>query len=171
MAAVETALQQHVSALYCEHHGWLLAWLRRKLGCGHQAADVAHDTFLRILGTPTVLPTLREPRAYLVTTARRLLIDDARRRVIEQAYLDALAVVAAADGGPSTEQVVETVQSLVRIEAALQDLSAKAQQAFLLHYLEGLPHAEVAAALGVSTRMVQKYLVQALVCCHQAVDG
>ena len=56
-------------------------------------------------------------------------------------------------------------------EAALQDLSDKARQAFLLHYLEGAPHGGIAAALGVSTRMVHKYLVQALVCCHQAVDA
>lgn len=171
MAALEPTLQQHAHALYSAHHGWLFAWLRRKLGCGHQAADVAHDTFLRLLGSPVLSSTLQEPRAYLVTTAKRVLIDEARRQQIAAAYLKALATVAPLEGAPSAEQVVQTVQALVRIEAALQNLSEKARQAFLMHYLEGASHGEIATALGVSTRMVHKYLVQALVCCHQAVDA
>lgn len=38
-----------VAELYTDHHTWLHGWLRRKLGCSHRAADLAHDTFLRLL--------------------------------------------------------------------------------------------------------------------------
>ncbi|WZB75780.1 sigma factor [Achromobacter insuavis] len=38
-----------LKTLYAEHHGWLRSWLRRKLGCPEQAADLAQDTFLRVL--------------------------------------------------------------------------------------------------------------------------
>ena len=64
-----------VQALYREHHGWLLALLRRRLRCPDGAADLAHDTFVRVLLRPEVLPGLREPRAYLTTIARGLLHD------------------------------------------------------------------------------------------------
>ncbi|TYQ19633.1 UNVERIFIED_ORG: sigma-70-like protein [Zoogloea ramigera] len=73
---------------YGQHHGWLLGWLRKKLGCGHHAADLAQDTFLRVLITPRadgcnraqqLLPALREPRAYLTTVASRLLLNHYRR--------------------------------------------------------------------------------------------
>ena len=172
MAAVETAMQQQMRLLYCEHHGWLFSWLRRKLGCGHHAADVAQDTFVRILGSRDALLGVREPRAYLVTTAKRLLIDEARRQLIEKAYLQELALVAASSqGAPSAQDVVQTVQALMQIEAALSGLSSKARQAFLLCYLEGATHAVAAAELGVSTKMVQKYLVQALAHCHRALEG
>jgi RNA polymerase sigma-70 factor (ECF subfamily) len=36
---------------------------------------------------------VQEPRAYLTTIARNLLINHVRRRAIEQAYLDALALM------------------------------------------------------------------------------
>ena len=49
---------------------------------------------------------------------------------------------------------------------ALEGLSPRARQAFLLHYLDGEPQAVIATQLGVSTRMVHKYLVQALLHCH-----
>lgn len=159
-------------ALYCDHHGWLFGWLRRKLGCGHHAADVAQDTFLRILVSRDGLLGVREPRAYLVTTAKRLLIDQARRDLLEKAYLQELALATASiQGGPSAEEVYQTVQALLQIETALAGLPDKARQAFLLCYLEGHGQGEVAVQLGVSTRMVQKYLVQALAHCHGALES
>ncbi|MDA8446928.1 sigma-70 family RNA polymerase sigma factor [Paracidovorax valerianellae] len=172
MSVVDTAVQLQMHALYCEHHGWLFGWLRRRLGCGHHAADVAQDTFVRILGSRDALLAMREPRAYLVTTAKRLLIDETRRQSIEKAYLEALTAEATSHQvAPSAEEVAQTVQALMQIEAALDGLSAKARQAFLLCYLEGHTHAVAAGELGVSTKMVQKYLVQALAYCHRSVQG
>ncbi|WP_188380611.1 sigma factor [Oxalicibacterium faecigallinarum] len=41
-----------IADIYSQHHGWLLRWLRGKLRCADQAADLAQDTFLRLLTTP-----------------------------------------------------------------------------------------------------------------------
>ncbi|WP_050478128.1 sigma-70 family RNA polymerase sigma factor [Herbaspirillum rhizosphaerae] len=155
--------------LYSSHHGWLFGWLRKKLGCTHNAADVAQDTFLRIIASRDALIGMQEPRAYLTTTAKRLMLDRARRQLIEQAYLAELALLAETVASyPSPEEVLLAVQALEQIGCALQAVSGNARNAFLLHYLDGQSHAEVAAQLGVSTRMVQKYLVQALVKCRLA---
>src|ERR1700712_1881523 len=91
MPAAELILKQTVQELYCDHHGWLFGWLRKKLGCPQNAADLAHDTFTRILASRDALGAIREPRAYLSTTAQRLIIDGARRKRIEDAYLRELA--------------------------------------------------------------------------------
>lgn len=160
------AASDALHALYREHHGWLHAWLRRQLGCAQHAADVAHDTFLRILAARDALTAMKEPRAYLTTTARRLMIDDARRRVIEQAYLAELAHAGiACDGYPSPERTLEAVQALVQLSVILQCVSPRAREAFLCHYLDGEPQQAIALRLGVSTRMVHKYLAQVLVQC------
>ncbi|MDC6167550.1 sigma-70 family RNA polymerase sigma factor [Paucibacter sp. XJ19-41] len=155
-------------ALYSEHQAWLLGWLRRKLGCAHQAADVVQDTFLRILTSRDALGAMREPRAYLSATAQRLLVDQARRGLIEQAYLEELARAVAQHPAchASPEQTLAAVQALAQISALLERVSARAREAFLRHYLDGQTHAEIAHALGVSTRMVQKYLVQVLLQCR-----
>ncbi|MBI2306276.1 MAG: sigma-70 family RNA polymerase sigma factor [Rhodocyclales bacterium] len=172
MSAAEFVLQQHIHTLYRDHHSWLHGWLRKKLGCAHNAADVAHDTFLRIIASRDALLGIQEPRAYLTTTAKRLLVDRVRRQSIEAAYLSELAHAAETlPGYPSPEQTLATLQALEEIGAALQGVSAKAREAFLLHYLDGQTHAAIAAQLDVSTRMVRKYLVQALANCLRGQGG
>lgn len=169
MSASELSITQSLTLLYTDHHGWLIGWLRKKLDCPHNAADVAHDTFLRIIASRDALLGMREPRAYLTTTAQRLLVDRARRRTIEQAYLAELARMAeTVEGYPSPERTLAVLQALEEIGAALEGLPGKAREAFLRHYLDGEPHAAIAAHLGVSTRMVRKYLVQALLHCRRA---
>jgi RNA polymerase sigma-70 factor (ECF subfamily) len=172
MAIAELDAQRQLASLYSDHHGWLFGWLRRKLGCAHHAADVAHDTFVRIIASRDAMAGVQEPRAYLTTTARNLLANRARRLAIEQAYLAELAHAAGQqDGYPSPEQILAAVQALDQIGAALHGLAPKPRLAFLLHYLDGQTQADIGVQLGVSTRMVQKYLAQALLHCHLAVEG
>jgi RNA polymerase sigma-70 factor (ECF subfamily) len=167
MSAVEMKLQQQLASLYSDHHGWLFGWLRKKLGCADNAADLAQDTFVRIITSRDALLGMRAPRAYLTTTARHLLANRVRRQKIEEAYLAELHLAASQCAGfPSPEQICIAIQALEQINAALQGLQFRPREAFLLHYLDGQTQAEVATALGVSTRMVQKYLAQALLHCH-----
>lgn len=48
MSACEISPPQTIHALYRDHHGWLHGWLRNRLGCTEQAADLAHDTYSAI---------------------------------------------------------------------------------------------------------------------------
>ncbi len=164
--ALDPVLPLRFDHLYADHQGWLTHWLRRKLGCPHGAADLAQDTFLRLLSSGEA-ENLREPRAFLTTTANRLLISRARREKIEKVYLAELAIAAEHLGQhPSSEEILLAVEALNQICAVLEGLAEKPRQAFLLHYLDDWSHARIASHLNVSTKMVQKYLVKALVHCH-----
>lgn len=111
--------------------------------------------------------SIDEPRAYLTTTAKRLLVDRARRRLLEEAYLAEMTFAAeTASGYPSPEEILVALQALEQISVALEKVSTKAREAFLLHYLEGQTHAAIASRLGVSTKMIQKYLIQSLLQCR-----
>jgi len=170
MTIAQYPIRQDMASLYGEHHAWLLGWLRKRLGCAHFAADVAQDTFLRLIAASDNLPQLAEPRAFLTTTAKRLLVDRSRRHAIEQAYmLELEALAGQLPCFPSPEEILQAVQSLERIACALEQLSSRAREAFLMHYLDGESHAVIAERLGVSTRMVHKYLVQALLDCDEAI--
>jgi len=162
-AAAEPALHAHVHLLYSEHHGWLQGWLRKKLGNAFDAADLAQDTFVRVLRAPG-LDRVEEPRAYLTTVARNLLINHVRRRAIERAYLDALSLLPE-PVTPSPEARLVVLETLVEIDRRLSGLPAQAKQAFLLAQLEGLGQAEIAAELGISVSTVKRHLARAAMRC------
>jgi RNA polymerase sigma-70 factor (ECF subfamily) len=156
-----------VDQLYRNHRGWLHQWLRQKIGNTEQAADLVQDTFIKLLQTRDELLGIKEPRAYLTSIAKNLLIDQVRRKRIEQAYLDGLSQMEyMLDAVASPEDQMQIIQALDQLCKALKDVSAKAQQAFILHYLEGYTHKETAERLDVSTKMIQKYLANCLIRCY-----
>lgn len=158
---------EHVAAdLYAAHHSWLQEWLRRRLGCRHDAADLAHDTFVRVLAGRN-MGVVREPRAFLTTLAQRTLFSFWRRRDLERAYLDSLQWVPMA-GVPSEESKAIVVEALVHIDNVLHRLPAKARQAFLYSQLDDLNYAQIAQRVGVSVITVRRYMKQAITLCVKA---
>lgn len=155
-----------VATLYGDHHPWLLGWLRRKLGGSDHAADLAHDTFVRVLAAQAEQRALalREPRAYLTTVARNLLINHVQRLSLERAWQEAIAQLPE-PLAPSPEQRLLVLETLHQIDAMLDGLPAKAREAFLLSQLDGLTYAQVAQQLGVTERTVKRYMAQAFEQC------
>jgi len=157
-------------ALYSDHHGWLVSWLRSRVRCQDRASDLAQDLFCKLLERPPAVE-IERPRAYLATSAIRLLIDQRRRMAVEQAYLSTLAVIHAEDAAATPHQVFEAVETLTAIAAMLDGLAERPRRAFLLSRLDGLGHVEIAAELGVSASMVKQYVAAALLHCYAAVYG
>jgi len=79
----EYAAPPSVEVLYLDHHNWLQGWLRRRLGNASDAADLAHDAFVRLLTTPRPFDTPPKARVYLRTMAHGLCVDLWRRRSID----------------------------------------------------------------------------------------
>lgn len=168
MAANNSTLHHEMQALYTDHHGWLHAWLRRKLGCAHRAADLAHDTFVRLLARDEPLD-LEEPRAFLTTVAQRVMANYWRREQIERAYLDALACVPESVA-PSPEERALLLEALCEIDSLLERLPVAVKRAFLLAQLDGLSHVEIAAQLKISISTVKRHLVRAGAQCFFALS-
>ena len=152
-----------VGELYLAHHSWIVQLLRRRLGNHQQAQDLAQDTFIRLM-RQDVLPAFREPRAYLATVATRLCAEFFRRRALEQAYLESLALQPE-QYAPSPEERELIMATLLQIDAMLRSLPAKVRAAFLMAQLDGLTYGQIAVKLGVSERMVKKYMAQAMLHC------
>lgn len=158
-----------LQGLYNDHHGWLHGWLHRKTGCSHRAADLAHDTFVRLLERepPRMLAS---PRAFLSTVAQRVIYNHWRREQIERAYLDALAQQPEAFA-PSPEVGAIVLETLLEIDRCLDGLPALVKRAFLLAQLDGLTHVEIAAALDISLATVKRHLVRAGTQCFFAMGA
>ncbi|EIK97669.1 ECF subfamily RNA polymerase sigma-24 factor [Pseudomonas sp. M47T1] len=168
MSSVDRTQHQAIHTLYTDHHGWLCGWLRARLGCFEHAADLAQDTFIRVLLLRKA-PELREPRAYLSSIARSLMIDMFRRRALEQAYLETLAALPEAlDISPETRlQVIET---LLEIDQLLDGLGGRTREIFLLAQLDGLSYVQIGRQLNLSVNTVKKHAARALMHCLLATE-
>lgn len=164
-----SALRDHVGSLYNDHQGWLHGWLRKKTGCPARAADLLHDTFVRLLALDE-LASPQRPRAYLATVAKRVLIDHWRRERVERAYLDALMQVPE-EFAPNPEEQHLIVETLLEIDRRLAGLPVVVKRAFLYAQLDGLKQTEIADKLAISVSSVKRYLVQAYTQCYFALGA
>ncbi len=155
--------ERFLSDEFRRSYGWLTSCMHRLVGSSSDAEDLAASAFTELAGYPDV-SAIRQPRALLTTIARRLTFEHWRRRDIERAYLARLAL-APEPVAPAPEVALEAVQDILLIDAALQRLSARAREAFILSQYEDMKYADIASRLGVSVSMVRKYIAQALALC------
>ena len=168
MSSAPSASHPDISTLYAAHHGWLQGWLRRKVGNAFDAADLAQDTFVRILGARE-LQHIEAPRAYLTTVAKGVLVNWCRRQALERAWLDALALLPEPEA-PSPEQRAVVLETLHEIDAMLDALPPLVRRAFLLSQLDGMKYDDIAAQLNVSLTSVKRYMAQAFRQCLALMD-
>lgn len=163
MSVIDRAPNLHIETLYGEHHGWLHGWLKRKLGNTHDAADLAHDTFIRLLTRDNQFFG-NEPRALLTHIAKGLVVDRWRRQDVERAYLETLSHLPELEA-PSPEARWLILETLHRIDAMLREMPDRARRTFLLSQIDGLTYAEIAEQLEVSLITVKRDMRQAFLVC------
>ncbi|MBH9406627.1 sigma-70 family RNA polymerase sigma factor [Pseudomonas aeruginosa] len=166
MSSADLAHAAALHTLYSDHHHWLTGWLRRRLGCPQNAADLAQDTFVTVLVSRQAA-RIDAPRAFLTTIARRVLCNHYRRQDVERAYLEALASLPEREV-PSEETRAIVLETLVELDRLLDGLPPLAKETFLLAQLAGLGYAEIATQLGISLSSVKRYMLKAAQRCYFA---
>lgn len=167
MSALDRATSTDIEALYGAHHGWLQGWLRRRLGNACDAADLAHDTFVRVMGKLDI-GEVREPRAYLATIAGGLVNNHWRRQALERAYLEALAAQPMATA-PSTEERLLILEALEEMARLLDGLPPQVRAAFLLSQLDGMTYPQIAEQLGITVNVVQNAMRRTMAQCYRVL--
>lgn len=125
------------------HETELRGFLRRRAHSDAEAEDLLQDVFLRALRQPNGLCGIDNPRAWLFTAARNLLIDRLRLTKEQVPLPDDLAAEPVA-GPPPVEALS---QCLPRV---LAELSSQDREAITLCDLEGMTQQDYAARLGLS---------------------
>ncbi|MCO8171316.1 sigma-70 family RNA polymerase sigma factor [Pseudomonas sp. 21LCFQ02] len=164
MSTLDDAYSQQVLGYYTAHHGWIHAWLNKRLGNASDAADLAHDVFVRLLARPRQFDSDSHARAYLHTMSRHVCVDFWRRREVEHAWFEVLAS-RPETYAPSEEHRAVILEALQQVHTMLAKLPPRVAEAFLLAQLDGLTYRKIAEQLGVSQRTVTKYLAQAMFQC------
>ncbi|UAL09935.1 RNA polymerase sigma factor [Caulobacter segnis] len=152
---------------YMERREDLLRYFRVRLRSDEAAEDLVQDIYLKIVDRRA--ETIDNPAAYLYRLGTNLMLDriKARRRAQARdaqwhgANVSDAGGAEIADEAPADEAAAAKLQLAKTLEA-LKAMPPAAQEAFRLHKLEGLSHAETAAAMGVSRSSVEKYMMASL---------
>ena len=152
---------RNINHFYQTNHPWLFQLFNRKLSNNADAADLAHDAFIRLMTRPKLFDSNSGARAYLSHMARGMCTDLWRRQQIEYAFYQALAECEL-EYVQSAEYEYTIIQTLIQVDNMLAKLPEKVARAFWLSQLEGKRYQEIAIELEVSERMVKKYMAQAM---------
>lgn len=148
------------SGLYRRTITPLRRYLARMLGSSAEAEDIAHDAYLRV--RPSVEnATAQNPDALLYTTARRLALNQIKRRRIAP-ILPGAAPIDPASPAPGVVQQVIARQELDRLEAAIARLPEGCRTVLLLRKIEQLSHQEISDRLGIAISTIEKQHARAL---------
>ncbi len=152
------ALDQLLRGIQVRLYGFLV----RMLGDSHDAEDVLQEVFLRIYRKLRWLrdPELFRPWAYRI--ASRAAFRHFRRRRKHQARRTREVRLSTLPA-PVSEQTEEDYEELrQRLPELLDRLSPASRVVIVLHYLEGLTLAEVAAVLAIPLGTVKSRLAHGL---------
>jgi RNA polymerase sigma factor (sigma-70 family) len=159
------------AAIYASHQASLLRFLERLLRNPADAADVAQDAYLRLLSSE--LPhDIQNPRAFLFTTAYNLGLNYLKRtgrirsRDERAAESEHFLAQCFAEQDPDPSDAVEHDELHRTLNRALQALPPKCQETFWRHRVEEEPYKAIAARLGVSESMIEKYIMRATAHCR-----
>jgi RNA polymerase sigma-70 factor (ECF subfamily) len=141
----------------------LRRYLARMLGNSGDAEDLAHDAYVRIYESMDV-ESVDQPKAYLFITARRLALNQIKRRKIApvDARDGAKIIEFAEAGAPGVERVVMARQEWARLEAAIEELPTGCRNVLLLRKRDQLSHEEIGLQLGIAVSTVEKQHARAL---------
>jgi RNA polymerase sigma-70 factor (ECF subfamily) len=128
------------------------------------AGDIVQEAYLHLLQRDN-REVIREPRAFLFRIVANLSIDSWRqaKRHGDFSIADTdfdLNTLSCPMPGP--EAVIDGNLQFEGFLSLLDELSEIQRHAFILNRVEGLTHVMIAQRLGVSTKSVQRYLVNAM---------
>ena len=168
VAAQRAAL---VCRLFQEHNEALIGFLLARVGSEQEARDVAQEAYVKMLelDTPGAVSFLR---AYLFKIAANLATDRARQRATHSRVQQQWIAPFESRTQPfSPEHVAGAREDLELLRGFMQELPPRCREAFYLQRFRDLTAEEIAQRLGVSKRMVRKYLFRAYQHCRVRLDA
>lgn len=138
----------------------------------HLAQDLVHDVYLAWNNVTVKFSTRSDARGYLYRMAVNLAHD---HRKVEARRAEILRTAAplyelhSVDEGPEAEVFARA--EVARIEEALKELPKHCRDILILSRVYGKTHGEIAAELGISKSLIEKYIVKALLHCRDRLGS
>lgn len=145
------------TARLASYRAALHAFVSRRVADPEEVQDLVQEACTRLLQTCRERQ-VDEPQAYLFRIASNLIVDRHRRLRLAQidGDSDELATRAEQEDGPRLVDLQEA------LKAALDELSPRCRQIFLMRRFDEMSTTMIAIKLRITPRMVQKHLGRAV---------
>ena len=154
--------------LYFQYHGRLVLFARKFTGDIEIARDIVQDAFLNLWEKSDSLEINISPKSYLFQAVRNRALNYNRHVQVKRNAKD--QIIAQID---ASEQLVYTsfedpFHSLLELELdekitlTISSMPEKCKEVFILSRHSNLKNKEIAKHLGISIKMVEKYISKAL---------
>jgi RNA polymerase sigma-70 factor (ECF subfamily) len=158
-----------VQQIYREHSSSLVRQLTRRTGCREVARELANEAFLRLLRmAPGNIGRIKRPEAFLRRVSTNLARDWGRTKALTQRSMPTLEL--ASEQLVDQLAILESRDTLRRLEHALSTLKPKTREIFLAHRLHGSSYAEIAEHTGLSIKGVEKQMAKAIAKIDRLLD-
>ena len=159
--------------LYRRHAADIRATLLKTFGAGPpEPDDVVHEAFAKYasLDDPA---RVNNPRAFLYTTARNIVLDHKRRQKRVEAYVaQALHEAAALKlEGITSERVIIEKERFKIMVGAMKKLPRKQRVVLTMNRLHGKSYAEISRLTGWSAGDISRQMNAGLEAISEALDG
>lgn len=169
----EGAEVQTFDVFFTEHRRALSSYLRRRMASEADVQEVVQESYARILSYGYGCSRHRNVwKALLYRIATNLVHSRGRMdKAHNKAGHSSLDDVELVSDAPSQERIVSAQQELQIVRQTLLGLPPKCQKVFLLSRTHKKTYPEIAEICGISVKMVEKYVSQALAALRRELGG
>jgi RNA polymerase sigma factor (sigma-70 family) len=143
----------------------LTRYFKRRHRVAHEVQDLVQEAFVRMVAASADRVPDR-PGAYLQRTVRNLMIDVSRRRTKQSTQdigSESVEATSSVSHPPTQEWAIEANDLMRHYRAALDELTPRTREVFLLHRVDDLTYAQIAMQLDITIATVEYHISRALV--------
>lgn len=154
----DTCHQQTFRTLYEQHSDALRNFIYYKTGDTGFSEDTVQESYLRLWRKCAAVP-FEKAKSFLFTVANNLLLDKVKH---EKVQLKFLAIKSSGVSREDPAYLLEEQEFKQKLERAIAALPAGQRTVFLMNRIDKMKYREIAEALGISQKAVEKRMHKAL---------
>ncbi len=138
-----------------------------KFGNKDQAEDLTQEAFIKLWQNCASVP-IEKAKSYIYTIANNSSINQIAHQKVVLQYQKNFTGQDKTNESP--EYLLEEKQFQMKLLKAIEELNEKQRVAFLMHRIDGKKYSEIAAALDISVKAVEKRIHLALSTLRKQID-
>jgi RNA polymerase sigma-70 factor (ECF subfamily) len=154
---------------FLAYYDELLGFVKHRVGCPQTAADVVQDAYLRLLNRGQA--QVEQPRAFFYRVVGSVMIDHWRREQCRRQHAATAQQELAPQAQAEPQERLEHQEGIALMRQALDTLSVKCREVFILHRFSGLSYPQIAERVGISVSTVEKHMIKALAACRAHLEA